>query len=231
MPAMISAVSFSPAVSSPFSGDAVWFRRDNAPGSKPGAATGSDPSGSSGASVGGTGGDPDGKDSAGPTSRAGAAAAGGLTAEERAIVAKLQQTDRQVRAHEQAHLAAAGGLARGVSFTYASGPDGQQYAVGGEVGIDTSEVSGDPEATIQKAQQIRAAASAPADPSGQDRAVAAQASSMEQAARLELATQQREEQQEQNRRQLEAGNRARQAQSYALPDEGLPAAGRLSLLG
>ncbi len=54
---------------------------------------------------------------------------------------------------------------------------------------------------------------------------------MEQAARLELATQQREEQQEQNRRQLEAGNRARQAQSYALPDEGLPAAGRLSLLG
>lgn len=231
MPAMISAVSSSLAVSSPFFGDAVRFRRGNAPGSKPGAATGSDPSGSSGASVGGTGGDPDGKDSVGHTSRAGAAAAGGLTAEERAIVAKLQQTDRQVRAHEQAHLAAAGGLARGVSFTYATGPDGQQYAVGGEVGIDTSEVSGDPEATIQKAQQIRAAASAPADPSGQDRAVAAQASSMEQAARLELATQQREEQQEQNRRQLEAGNRARQAQSYALPDEDLPAAGRLSLLG
>ena len=122
-----------------------------------------------------------------------AAGPGGLTAEERAAVAELQQTDRAVRAHENAHLAAAGGLARGVSFQYATGPDGQQYAVAGEVSIDSSPVSGDPQATIQKAQQIRAAASAPANPSGQDRAVAAQAAQMEAAARVELAAQQREE--------------------------------------
>ena len=126
----------------------------------------------------------------------------GLTAEERAIVAELAQTDRQVRAHEQAHLAAAGGLARGVSFSFTTGPDGKQYAVGGEVSIDTSPVSGDPQATIQKAQQIRAAAGAPANPSGQDRAVAVQAAAMEAAARQELAAEQQEQLeklQEQNR--------------------------------
>jgi hypothetical protein len=59
------------------------------------------------------------------------------------------------------------------------------------VSIDTSPVAGNPEATIRKAQQIRAAANAPANPSGQDRAVAAQASQMEQAAHQELAEQTR----------------------------------------
>ena len=123
----------------------------------------------------------------------------GLTPEERRVVAELARTDRQVRAHEQAHLAAAAGLARGVSFTFVTGPDGQQYAVGGEVSIDTSPVAGNPQATIQKAQQIRAAASAPSNPSGQDRAVASQASRMEQAARQELAAEQREEMSQRHR--------------------------------
>lgn len=65
--------------------------------------------------------------------------------------------DREVRAHEQAHMAAAGAYSRG-------GPDNRQYAVGGEVQIDTSAVSGDPEATIRKAQTVRRAANAPATP-------------------------------------------------------------------
>ncbi len=111
-------------------------------------------------------------------------------------IAELQKVDREVRAHEAAHLAAAGGLARGVSFQYVTGPDGRQYAVAGEVSIDTAPVSGDPEKTIQKAQQIRAAATAPAQPSGQDQQVAAQAAQMEQAARQELAERQRKEQTE-----------------------------------
>ena len=133
-------------------------------------------------------------------------ASGGLTPEEQAVVAELRQTDRQVRAHEQAHLTAAGGLARGVSFTYVTGPDGQRYAVGGEVSIDTSPAGGDPEATIRKAQQIRAAANAPANPSSQDRQVAAQAGQMEQAARVELAQQEREK--------IEQRTRALQARSF-----------------
>ncbi|MCB1021617.1 MAG: hypothetical protein H6509_12325 [Bryobacterales bacterium] len=111
-----------------------------------------------------------------------------------AQLAALAGVDREVRAHEQAHLAAAGGLARSVSFQFVTGPDGRQYAVAGEVSIDSSPVAGDPEKTIQKAQQIRAAANAPSQPSAQDRQVAAQAAQLEQAARQELAERQRREQ-------------------------------------
>ena len=110
-----------------------------------------------------------------------------LTEEEKAEVEKLRARDREVRAHEQAHAAAAGGHARGgPSYTFERGPDGRQYAVGGEVNIDTSPVEGNPQATIRKAQQIRAAALAPADPSPQDRSVAASASALEARARQEL---------------------------------------------
>lgn len=104
-----------------------------------------------------------------------------------ALLAKLQARDRAVRQHEMAHLAVSGGLATsGASFTYQKGPDGVDYAVGGEVSIDTSP-GRTPEDTIARARQIQAAALAPADPSGQDRAVASQAAQMEIAARAELA--------------------------------------------
>jgi len=120
---------------------------------------------------------------------------GQLGVESRREVEKLKSTDRKVRAHEQAHLSAAGPYARGgPSFTYRTGPDGRQYAVGGEVGIDTSPVEGDPEATISKAQVIRAAALAPANPSAQDRSIAAAANKMETQAQQELRQQQIEEQ-------------------------------------
>jgi hypothetical protein len=112
---------------------------------------------------------------------------GELKPEEAAQIAKLKQIDRQVRQHEQAHMAAAGGMVTaGASFTYQKGPDGVSYAVGGEVGISTAP-GRTPEETIRRAQTIRTAALAPADPSGQDRAVAAQAGQMEQQARIEQA--------------------------------------------
>jgi hypothetical protein len=74
-----------------------------------------------------------------------------------------------------------------MSFTYQRGPDGAQYAVGGEVSIDLSPVQGDPQATIEKMRIVRAAAMAPAEPSGQDRAVAAQAMQIMLQAQSELA--------------------------------------------
>jgi hypothetical protein len=118
-----------------------------------------------------------------------------LSDEQRQQVLELQARDREVRQHEQAHLAAAGPYAKGgPKYTYQKGPDGRQYAVGGEVSIDTSPVDGDPEATIAKARIISQAASAPADPSSQDRAVAAAAGKMEAEARRELRRQQQEEQ-------------------------------------
>ena len=113
--------------------------------------------------------------------------------EEQAEIAKLQKRDQEVRTHEQAHIAASGGLAKGkATFSFQRGADGKQYAVGGEVNIDTSPVSGNPEATIQKAKQIRAAALAPSDPSAQDRAVAASASAMEAQARQEIQKEEQE---------------------------------------
>ncbi len=108
-------------------------------------------------------------------------------------VQKLRQRDMEVRTHEAAHLAAAGQYATGgASFQYVKGPDGQRYAVGGEVKIDTSPVKNDPQATVQKARQIRSAALAPANPSGADRAIAAQAARMEMEAQIELAQKQEE---------------------------------------
>lgn len=100
----------------------------------------------------------------------------------------LKRRDAEVKAHEQAHMSAAGDLAQGgASFDYERGPDGKRYAVGGEVSIDTSSVPGDPQATLVKAQRIRRAASAPVDPSSQDRSVAAEASRMETQARVDVS--------------------------------------------
>ncbi len=114
---------------------------------------------------------------------------GKLSPEALALVAKLKARDTVVRQHEQAHLAAAGGLAMsGASYTYQRGPDGVSYAIGGEVQIDTSPGS-TPQETIVRARAIAAAALAPAEPSGADRAVAAQAQQMLQEA-LALQAQQ-----------------------------------------
>ena len=116
-----------------------------------------------------------------------------LSEEETAAIGKLKGRDTQVRAHEAAHLAAAGGLAvSGASFSFQRGPDGVNYAIGGEVSIDVSP-GRTPQETLGRARTIQTAALAPADPSGQDLAVAAQARQMEQEARAELARQQTEE--------------------------------------
>ncbi|MDP3480515.1 MAG: putative metalloprotease CJM1_0395 family protein [Desulfoprunum sp.] len=110
-----------------------------------------------------------------------------LTAEELKQLSQLKSRDREVRAHEQAHLSVAGQHAKGgASYTLERGPDGNSYAVGGEVPIDISSES-TPEATIQKMQTIRRAALAPADPSGADRQIASQASAKESQARQEKA--------------------------------------------
>ncbi|EAQ79111.1 putative metalloprotease CJM1_0395 family protein [Blastopirellula marina] len=110
-----------------------------------------------------------------------------LTPEEQEQVQKLESRDQEVRQHEQAHLAAAGGFAQGgPTFTYQQGPDGQRYAIGGEVQIDTSPIDGDPHATLQKARVIQAAALSPSEPSSQDQAVAAAAVQLVQSAQQEL---------------------------------------------
>jgi len=111
----------------------------------------------------------------------------GLSPEELKQLTELKARDREVRAHEAAHQAVGGQYAGAISYTFQRGPDGAQYAVGGEVPIDVSPVPGDPQATIEKMRVVRAAAMAPAEPSGQDRAVAAQAMQVMLQAQSELA--------------------------------------------
>lgn len=111
-----------------------------------------------------------------------------LGSEEQERVAELKQRDAEVRRHEAAHQATAGAYARGgAQFEYETGPDGRQYATGGEVHIDTSPIEDDPAATIRKMESVRAAALAPADPSAQDMRVAAEAEAAMQRARADQA--------------------------------------------
>lgn len=114
---------------------------------------------------------------------------GKLSEKQQAQVLQLKARDLEVRQHEAAHLAAAGGLATsGASFTYQRGPDGVNYAIGGEVSIDVSP-GRTPAETLAKAAIVQAAALAPAEPSGPDRAVAAQAQQLAAQARAELNAQ------------------------------------------
>lgn len=108
-------------------------------------------------------------------------------------IQQLAERDREVRAHEQAHQAVGGQYAGAMTFSYERGPDGQNYAVGGEVSISTGKVPNDPQATLDKAETIRRAALAPAEPSSQDRRVAAEAIQMSVEARAEIQQQQQEE--------------------------------------
>ncbi|MCX7880141.1 MAG: hypothetical protein N2517_05725 [Ignavibacteria bacterium] len=110
-----------------------------------------------------------------------------LSPEEEKRVEELKKIESKVKAHEMAHIAAGGGLVRGgATYTYEVGPDGKRYIVGGEVKIDMSVDPENPEATIQKMQQVQRAALAPVDPSPQDRSVAQQASNIEAQMRMKL---------------------------------------------
>lgn len=116
--------------------------------------------------------------------------------EDQVKIQRLKSRDLEVKAHEQAHLSAAGVLAiGGASFIYTKGPNGVRYATGGEVSIDTSKVEDDPFATIRKADAIRRAALAPANPSSQDQLVASNATSMAEIARTDLIQLAQEEKQ------------------------------------
>lgn len=116
-----------------------------------------------------------------------------LTSSEKKQVEKLKERDAEVRRHEQAHLAAAGPYGKGPpKFEYREGPDGKQYAVGGHVEIDTSEIRGDPQTTLKKAQILRRAALAPNEPSEQDQKIAREAEQMAQKADRKLQEQKAE---------------------------------------
>jgi hypothetical protein len=150
----------------------------------------------------------------------------GFTQAEIQLIEELKQIDTKVRQHEMAHIAAGGKyITSGANFTYQRGPNGKNYAVGGEVGIDTSPVSGDPEATIKKMRQVKSAALAPADPSAQDLKVAANAMSEVSKALSELIVSQAEDRATANEKKA-FGPLKKAADSYekasVLPEEETP---------
>ncbi len=108
------------------------------------------------------------------------------------ILRQLSQRDSVVRAHEQAHSSVGGQYAGSAQYSYQRGPDGVNYAVGGEVPIDVGAISGNPRATLEKMQIVQRAALAPAEPSSQDRRVAALASQQANQARAEIVSEGRE---------------------------------------
>lgn len=110
------------------------------------------------------------------------------TQAEQEMVRKLEARDREVRTHEQAHVAAASQYVSGpVKYDFQRGPDGQNYAIGGHVNLDISPIPGDPEATQEKARVLLRAALAPTEPSGADQQIAARARQMMMQAQIEAA--------------------------------------------
>lgn len=162
-----------------------------------------------------------------PTETAGVGGRG-LSDKDKAVVESLKQRDSEIRAHEAAHLAAAGQYSMGgAKFTYRLGPDNRMYAVHGEVRIDPSPIPGDPYATLQKSEVVRRAAMAPANPSAADKAAAARADRMSRAAREQIAKQQ-EAQSKLERGEIEPMEAAMMAATGPRPSDGsslLPSAG------
>lgn len=95
----------------------------------------------------------------------------------------LKLSDMKLR-HEEAHALAGGSYAGAPSYSFEIGPDGEGYAVAGEVPIDISPIAGDPQGTYD----VEAAALAPAEPSGQDMVVAGTAASLATEALNEIFT-------------------------------------------
>lgn len=102
-------------------------------------------------------------------------------------MAKLKETDAEVKAHEQAHKSATGGLRTSVAnYETEKGPDGREYAVAGEVGISFTEGT-DAKKNLENAQTLKRAALAPSEPSAQDRAIAQKADSLIRKYKQEIA--------------------------------------------
>ena len=136
-----------------------------------------------------------------------------LTQDQKMQVIELQRRDLEVRTHEAAHMSAGAGLTTGASYSYQRGPDNKMYAIGGEVGIDTSPGK-TPEETLKKAAQIKRAALAPAQPSSADLQVAATATNMEIDAKMEIQKNQNQETKEKTEQNSQNSQSSQDTSSY-----------------
>jgi hypothetical protein len=98
-------------------------------------------------------------------------------------VAELKHRDSKLRQNAVAH---------GTSLAYQTGPDGHIYIAGRKVSLEALEVPNNPEATIDKALEIRRAVNSQNEPSLHDLHLLITASNMEKRARAELMRMHRE---------------------------------------
>ena len=106
--------------------------------------------------------------------------------QEKQVIQKLRQRDSEVRQHELAHKTTGGQYAGSIDYVYQEGPNGRRYAVGGSVPMDLSFEPNNPKETIQKAERVRKAALAPAQPSAQDLKIASKAARIKMEAKAKL---------------------------------------------
>ena len=128
-----------------------------------------------------------------------------LTDDEQSEVEQLKARDTEVRTHEQAHQSAGGSYAGSPQYEYKTGPDGNKYITDGHVNIDIGKES-TPEKTIEKMRTVISAAHAPAEPSGQDLKVAAEAQQKMSEAQQELSEENTKENNQNMNKHESSGN-------------------------
>jgi hypothetical protein len=103
------------------------------------------------------------------------------------VIRTLREKDRDVRSAEYAKVSMLGKFRKGgPRFRYETGPDGQRYAIEGNVPVDLSPAES-PENSIRKARKIKNASLGVGEVSDSDRKVAAQAQLLEMQARAKIA--------------------------------------------
>lgn len=129
-----------------------------------------------------------------------------LTLEQQEELLQMQQRDQEVRLHEQQHASVGGQHTGSPQYEYTTGPDGKQYVVEGSVSVDLSPIAGDPNATIEKMRQVKAAALAPAEPSSADKEAAARADAHMAQATAELMQSSQEANESDDKARIETTN-------------------------
>ncbi|MSP67671.1 MAG: hypothetical protein EXQ96_06170 [Alphaproteobacteria bacterium] len=94
--------------------------------------------------------------------------AAGLTGREASLVQSLEDRDRDVRLHEEAHFEAGSPFTSLPEYFTVTGPDGRSYAISGVTPMDSSLALRDKEEVLQKLNTLRRAALAPRQPSSHD---------------------------------------------------------------
>ena len=118
-----------------------------------------------------------------------------LSDKEKQQLQELKSRDIEVKKHEQTHQRVGSPYTSAPSYEYETGPDGKKYAVAGSVNIDSKDEE-TPEKTAKKMRIIIKAAKAPAQPSGKDLSVAADATRRLNEANAKIQKEQQEEMKE-----------------------------------